>query len=107
MGFLVSEGEERGPQPDGDLGSGTVLLRGAVTEVTGTGGSLAGAQRGKNPFSLVQRGWLQRRVQACQFGAWLLRGPCIVIGRPCYQSRGVGRSALKKEFSKIKARTQR
>lgn len=85
MEFLESEGEERGPGPDGDLGSGIVLCRGAVTEVTGTGGSLAGAQRENNPFPLVQRGWLQRKVQACQFGARLLRGVCIEIGRPCYQ----------------------
>lgn len=106
MEFLESEGEERGPQPDGDLGSGIVLCRGAVTEVTGTGGSLAGAQRGITLFPLCSVDGCRERCKLVS----LVRGYCVVsvsrLAGPVI-SYHAGSGALKKGFSKIKARTQR
>lgn len=105
MGFLESKGEERGPQPDGDLGSGTVLRREAVTEVTGTGGSLAGAQREITPFPLYSVDGCREGCKLVSFGAWLLRS-LYRDWQALLSVTGWGWGALKKGFSKIKSRTQ-
>lgn len=73
VGLLQSEGEERGPQPDGDLGS-RFVEGGPVTEVRGAGGTLAGVQQGRTPFLLCILG-------GCRDGCKLVNlvpGCCLV-----------------------------
>lgn len=73
VGLFEFEGEERSPQPDGDLGS-RFVEGGAVTEVRGAGGTLAGVQRGRTPFLLCILGGCR---DGCKLVS-LVPGCCMV-----------------------------
>lgn len=86
VGLLESEGEERGPQPDGDLGSRFVKGR-AITEVRGAGETLLECS-GEGPlFSCAS--WEAAEMGAsssvwCLAVAWFLH----CDGKLCYQPWG-------------------